>query len=391
MFDDPPAPRATPPEDRSPRHYRELFDANPLPTWAFDRETLAFLEVNQSAIDHYGYSRAEFLAMKIADIRPPEDVQRLFEDLGELAPVSDIDTWRHRAKDGRIIHVSLRGKDFWFDGVAARLVVAHDITAQLEAEQSVRRLDAQLNQAQKLEAIGRLSGGMAHDFNNILTAVLGYAGFLVAALPPDGLLHEDALEIERAGRRGADLTRQLLAFSRKQAIAPTVLPLEDVIDGITSMLRRLLGEDVRLTSSSDGGPHMVKADRCQLEQVLLNLAVNARDAMPDGGDLRIETTRVDGDGDAGPHVALRVTDTGCGMDDDTRRQIFEPFFTSKEPGKGTGLGLSICARLVEGMGGRIDAGVSPDGGARFMIRLPGSDGGASSARPRKRARVVEAS
>jgi hypothetical protein len=199
--------------------YRLLLEANPLPSWIYDRDTLAFLEVNEAAVATYGYSRAEMLEMTILDIRPREDVPRLLSRLEELrtTPVSEAGLWRHCTRDGGLLWVRLGGRDIEIGGVHGRLVVAHDLTAQIEAERAVRRLEIQLQQAEKLGAVGRLAAGMVHDFNNILTAVLGFSGLLLAAMDPADPLREDVAEIERAGHRGADLTQQILALSRQHA------------------------------------------------------------------------------------------------------------------------------------------------------------------------------
>jgi two-component system, cell cycle sensor histidine kinase and response regulator CckA len=214
------APAAAAPAAPAPA-LRQLLEATPLPSWIYDRDTLAFLEVNDAAVATYGYSRAELLGMTILDIRPREDVPGLLHRLDELrgGASSDGTLWRHCTRDGRRLSVLLRGRDVELGGVRGRLIVAHDLTAQLEAERVARQLELQLQQAEKLGAIGRLAAGMAHDFNNILTAVLGFSGLLAAAMDPADPLREDVAEIERAGQRGAELTQQILALSRHYASA----------------------------------------------------------------------------------------------------------------------------------------------------------------------------
>src|SRR5262249_37889235 len=234
-------------------------------------------------------------------------------------------------------------------------------------------------QAQRLEAIGRLAGGVAHDFNNVLAAIIGFAKLLLRELPVDSPQRERAEHIARAGERAAALTQQLLAFSRRQLLTPQVLNLNDVIDDVRLLLERLIGEDIRLEFELDPQLGNVKADPGQLEQVILNLAVNARDAMPTGGQLLIKTTNVDtgdpdpaGDGvhDPGADVAFSISDTGQGMDENTQAHAFDPFFTTKETGKGTGLGLATVYGIVTQSGGTIHIDSAPGQGTTFTIQLP---------------------
>jgi two-component system cell cycle sensor histidine kinase/response regulator CckA len=253
-----------------------------------------------------------------------------------------------------------------------------DITDRTNAEEALRESEEQLRQAQKMEAIGRLAGGIAHDFNNLLTAILGYSDLLLARLRPGNPLSGEVEEIKRAGERGASLVRQLLAFSRKQVLAPHVLELGRVVVGMERILRRLIGEDIALDIlTADTG--CVKADPVQIEQVIINLAINARDAMPLGGRLTIETRDVELEqGDArvraglgpGRHVLLRITDSGTGMDAETRSHLFEPFFTTKDVGKGTGLGLSTVYGIVRQSGGHIEMDSEPGRGTVVEVYLP---------------------
>ncbi|MCI0620867.1 MAG: response regulator [Acidobacteria bacterium] len=250
-----------------------------------------------------------------------------------------------------------------------------------EAEERAenRRLEEQLRQSQKVEAVGRLAGGIAHDFNNLLTAIIGYSDILLHDLGDNNPLSAEILEIKKAGQRAATLTSQLLAFSRKQVLHPRVLDLNDVVADMDKMLRRLIGEDIELVTLF--GPELgrVKADPGQTEQIIMNLAVNARDAMPQGGKLTIETTNAELDETfarkhmavkPGPYVMLAVSDNGRGMDAETQSHLFEPFFTTKELGKGTGLGLSTVYGIVKQSGGNIWVYSEPGEGTVFKIYLP---------------------
>ena len=226
-----------------------------------------------------------------------------------------------------------------------------------------------------MEAVGKLAGGVAHDFNNLLTAIGGYSEMMLMSLGPKDPLRGDVEEIKRASRRAADLTRQLLAFSRKQVLQPQILDLNAVVLGMDKMLRRLIGADVELVTVFEPGLAPVKADRSQIEQVILNLAVNARDAMTRGGKLTLKTANIESGTVAVPagvsnSVMLAVSDTGCGMDAETQAHIFEPFFTTKQQGKGTGLGLSTVYGVIEQSGGRISVESELLHGTTFRIYLP---------------------
>jgi two-component system, cell cycle sensor histidine kinase and response regulator CckA len=253
--------------------------------------------------------------------------------------------------------------------------ISRDITER-------KRLEAQFLQAQKMESVGQLAGGVAHDFNNLLTAINGYAELALMALPADAVVRDDLEQIVKSASRAATLTRQLLAFARKQIMDPYVLNLNALIVDVDKLLQRLIGENIELVAHLAPDLGLVKVDPGQIEQVLVNLAVNARDAMLDGGKLTIETHNVALEPDyaqqhigvtPGAYILVAISDTGTGMDAETRRRIFEPFFTTKEPGRGTGLGLATCYGIVKQHGGNIWAYSEPGHGTTFKMYLPRVD------------------
>jgi two-component system cell cycle sensor histidine kinase/response regulator CckA len=466
--------------------------------WVYNRETLAFLDINQSAVDQYGYSRDEFLRMKINHIRLPEQESpppRAAPRTGKGR--KGVMVQRHRKKDGSIMDVEIISRPLVFGGKRAELVMATDITERKRGEEKLRttnqalqtliqasplaiisldldgnvrswnpaaerifgwselevlgrplpipaegqpqesrellerlqkgeplagvesrrprkdgslidvilsaaplynaqgdiygvealfadlsehkQLEEQFRRAQKMEAVGRLAGGVAHDFNNLVTIIKGYSQLLLERLDQESSLRGFADEIQKAGDRAASLTRQLLIFSRKQVLTPQVLDLNSVVGNMEKMLRRLIGEDVVLEIGKGTNLECVKADPGQLEQVIMNLAVNARDAMPQGGKLTLATAAVELDAEyaqrhvditAGRYVMLTVSDTGIGMDAETQARIFEPFFTTKELGRGTGLGLAIVYGIVRQSGGHISVHSQPGKGTAFKVYLP---------------------
>ena len=476
--------------------YRLLFDANPLPMWVYDIETLAFLAVNDAAVKHYGYSRAEFLGMRITDIRPADEVPKLLAAArAPDSPEFDGGVWHHRTKDGETILVEVVTHALTVLDRPARLTLAHDVTERKRAERELREtndtlqtliqasplaivttdlngtvsewnvaaermfgwfagdvlgrpipilpveqveddlrrlsvsgehsfmgyetrcarkdgslvdvyvstavlrgvggvqgtvwvmadvterkmVEEQLRQAQKMDAVGQLAGGVAHDFNNLLTVITSYGQFLLNALPEHDPRRSDAHQITQAAARAASLTRQLLAFSRRQVLQPQVLDLNEVIGDMERLLRRVISEDISLVTQFEAGIGAVRADRGQIEQVVMNLVVNARDAMPRGGVLAISTRIVHLDTayarrhagvNPGVHVVISVRDTGVGMDAATQQRIFEPFFTTKAKGKGTGLGLSTVYGIVRQSGGHIEVRSTPGRGTAFEILLP---------------------
>lgn len=488
----------------SEENYRFLFESNPMPTWVYDLETLSFLAVNEMAIEHYGYSREEFLSMTIKDIRPKEELPRLFENLSMYNErIERTGSWKHRKKDGSLIDVEITSHRLTFAGRKARIVLANDVTERVRAEEALRQaekkyrsifensiegifrsnvegrfiainpalvkmlgyesadeiienhtitarqhyvdpdkrmelkkileksdlamgfecefyrknqsklwtksnirvikdengtplyyegsveditdrksLEEQLRQSQKLEAIGQLAGGIAHDFNNLLTAITGYSFLSLQKLHEEDPLYHNISEVQKAADRATSLTRQLLAFSRKQILQPKVLNLNTVVTDIDKMLYRLIGEDIGLLSILEPDLGTIKADPGQIEQVIVNLAVNARDAMPDGGKLTIETANVYLGEDyvshhisvkPGNYVMLAISDTGHGMDEETQLRIFEPFFTTKDLGRGTGLGLSTVYGIVTQSGGSIWVYSEIGKGTTFKVYLPRVD------------------
>ncbi|MGH9804980.1 MAG: PAS domain S-box protein, partial [Candidatus Acidiferrales bacterium] len=366
----------------SEERYRLLFESNPHPMWVFDRGSYRFLAVNQAAVDQYGYSRQEFLGMTIADIRPEEDVPRLMDRLAHPANhLEKAGTWRHRKKDGSLIDVEITTHPIQFAGRPAEIVLANDITER-------RTLEEQLRQSQKMEAVGRLAGGIAHDFNNLLMVIAGHGELLHDKLPKESPLLRHADEIRQTADRATALTRQLLAFSRRQVLQPRVLDLNSVVGDMESMLGRLIGEDIELVTRLNPELGRVKADPSQLEQVLMNLVVNARDAMPEGGKLTLVTDNVQLDEaysnahvavKPGEYVMLAVSDTGRGMEKEILAHAFEPFFTTKEKGKGTGLGLATAYGIVKQSGGNIWVYSEPGHGTTFKVYLPRVGQGAEPA------------
>jgi two-component system cell cycle sensor histidine kinase/response regulator CckA len=362
--------------------YRLLFDESPLPIWLFDPQSYQLLAVNDAAVDLYSYTRAELLAMKVTGLKALEDDPDLAEAESEARARSEARrttgrarAWRgtkkHRKKDGTVFDIAITSHPVSVDGRLAMMAIGIDVT-------ETRRLEDQLRQSQKMEAVGQLAGGVAHDFNNMLATVLSYADLSAMALGPDHPVAPDLAQITAAAHRGAALTRQLLAFSRQTPIEPKVLSLNVAVAYLEPMLRRLIGATIVVSTVLAEDLGAIKADPGHVDQVLLNLVVNARDAMPRGGRLVIETRNAVLDHAAagaagvspGRYVVLTVRDTGCGMDAVTQARIFEPFFTTKEVGKGTGLGLATVFGIVKQSGGNVTVRSESGRGATFEIVLP---------------------
>ncbi|ABF39671.1 multi-sensor hybrid histidine kinase [Candidatus Koribacter versatilis Ellin345] len=359
--------------EASRQQYELLFRNNPQPMWVFDRNTLRFTEVNDSAVQKYGYSRDEFLRMTIKDIRPREDVAVLERNLEETRSRSrDVGVWRHLKKDGSMLDVEITGCSVAMDGKAQRLILANDITER-------KQMEAELRQSQKLEALGRLAGGVAHDFNNLIMIISSYAERLQYFAENPEKVRSDSERILQASDRAAALTRELLAFSRKQILVPKIISLDEVVESLVPMVRRLVGEDVELKFIPAENVPPIKIDTGQLTQVLLNLCANARDAMDRQGSLQITTARINtpgmrlnghGELPAGEYAALGVADNGSGMSAEVQERIFEPFFTTKQPGKGTGLGLATVYGIVKQSGGYIGLTSTVAVGSNFVLYFP---------------------
>lgn len=489
-----------PATDTALHTFRVLLGGSPVPMWVYDQETLRFLEVNEGAIQSYGWTREEFLAKSIREIRPAEDWPRLEALLQAPASWERVtDGWRHLTADGRLLEVEVHSHPIEWGHRPATFVMALDVSSRSRTERALResehlfrllaehasdlvalhdaagafiyaspaartilqiepaellerdlwhlvhdedaplvraaferllrglpgpavifrahradntpvwlettgqvitrvepgdrarfitvtrditerrRLEQQLARSQKLEGLGRLAGGIAHDFNNLLTAILGHAEMAGNALPAEAPARADLLEVRRATERAASLTRQLLAFARRQMITPRSVHLGHLTREMEQILRRLLGEHLDLVITVAPDLWHVHADPTQLEQVILNLAVNARDAMPDGGRLSVavRNTTVDAgdprtgrDGPGGEFVELVVSDTGHGMTQETLRHLFEPFYTTKDVGQGTGLGLATTYGIVKQTGGYITVNSAPGAGSAFTVLLP---------------------
>jgi len=355
---------------------------------AMDRQGKVTL-VNRKACEVLGYSQEEITGKewfsKFLPVTIRDEVRKVFRRLmaGEIEPMEFFENPLLTASgEERLIawhNTVMRDRA---GEICGTLSAGADVTELKRAERERQALEQQLRQAQKMESIGRLAGGIAHDFNNLLTVINNYAQMVRDELLPDSPLQEDLGQIIAAGQRAADLTGQLLAFSRKQILEPRVLDINEVLVGILPLLERLLGEDIEIKLEQAVGLGHVRADRSQLEQVIMNLAVNARDAMPEGGLLVMETADVQLDdayaaahpeASPGPHVMLAISDSGQGMSNEVCERIFEPFFTTKEKGRGSGLGLSVVYGIVKQSGGNIWVYSEPGRGSTFKIYLPRVD------------------
>jgi PAS domain S-box-containing protein len=367
--------------------FRQIADTIDDVLWIVDVEGKRLRYVSPAFERVWGSPRepVERVSALWADSIHPEDKARVVKASSEDDVHGRYDqTYRIVRPDGTVRWVRDRAfpiRDA--TGAVVRVIgVAHDVTAAREIDDALRRSEEQLRHAQRMEAVGRLAGGVAHDFNNMLTVIEGYGAMALERLRPDDQLFGWIEEIQRAAQRAAVMTHRLLAFSRKQVLQPQVLDVNEVLRGMDELLRRLLGADVNLVTVPREGIGRIRADPGQIEQVIANLAVNARDAMPHGGTLALETFDADLDADyarshpevtPGPYVCLAVSDTGTGMDEHVRQHLFEPFFTTKEPGKGTGLGLSTVYGIVRQSAGHVAVYTELGRGTSFKVYLPRVD------------------
>jgi hypothetical protein len=354
----------------SEESHRLLFEANPEPMWVYDRETLRFLAVNDAAVRHYGWSREAFLRMRITDIRPSEDVPRLLADVAhEPEGLRETGLWRHRTSDGSLIDVEITGHTLEFAGRPAVLVLSRDVTER-------RALEEQLRHAQKMEAMGQLTGGIAHDLNNVLTAIIAHLDLALAGLDErDGQARADVQQALETARSSGQMIKKLLAFSRRERLAIGALDLRGAVEDLAVMLRRMLPPTIVVEVEVAGEGPVVAADAGALQQMVLNLAANARDAMPHGGRLVLRVERREPPASTpgagrGAYVCLQVRDTGHGMAPQTVERAFEPFFTTKPSGAGTGLGLAMVYGLMQHHRGFVDLQSRPGEGTTVRLFFP---------------------
>ncbi len=369
---------------RSEARYRLLFEWSPDAMVMVDPRTSRIVLANPGASRLTGWSPEELRGLSIERLHDAEDWVRSRLEFDRVASQEApfISECTLVSKEGQRILATMSVTGFDLDGRLVVLADYQDISDR-------KRLEGELRHSHKMEAIGRLAGGVAHDFNNLLTVILGQSEQLAARLTADPKLRSYAESIQKAAVRGSLLTRQLLAFGRKEVIQAVVLDLGAIVEELESMLHRLIGEDVELVTDVSEEPCWVRIDRGQIEQVIMNLAVNSRDAMPRGGRFRIDV----GHGEDGDTVHVRVSDDGCGMDPETLGHLFEPFFTTKERGKGTGLGLSTSYAIVQEYAGRIDVTSAIGKGTTFTLTFPRAPRGepAAPGEPADRASICRGS
>ncbi|HEU4932162.1 MAG TPA: PAS domain S-box protein [Pyrinomonadaceae bacterium] len=369
---------------QSEERYRDYFENAKDAIYVHDL-TGRYIMVNKAGEELIGYSRDEILQMRISDVVPRICLDQIHARLMEKLADHSLTIYEVEAirKDGSRVPIEVSSRLIYENGVPVAVQgSARDITERKRAEEALRTSQLQLQQSQKLEAIGQLAGGVAHDFNNMLTAIIGYTDLSLRRVGLENPIRRNLEETKKAAERAASLVRQLLAFSRKQILEPKVLDLNDVVKDMHKMLTRLIGENIKLATRLETDLGNVKADPCRVEQIIVNLVVNARDAMPRGGRVTIETANVVLDVQTaskhvsikpGEYVMLTVSDTGIGMDQETQARIFEPFFTTKEVGKGTGLGLSTVYGIVKQSGGNIWVYSEQGLGTVFKVYLPRID------------------
>jgi two-component system cell cycle sensor histidine kinase/response regulator CckA len=359
---------------QSEERFRKVFRSSPLPITISTEADGRYLDVNDSFLTILGRDRNSVVGHTTSELGfwvDKQDRVTLLERLSKEGRIIGLAT-KIRVAAEEVREASISAERIELDGQLCVLAITQDMT-------ETKRVQAQFLQAQKMEAIGRMAGGIAHDFNNILGVIIGYSELSKQGIDPELPVAKYLSEIESATKRGANLTRQLLAFSRKQVISPRVLDLNFIVNDLSKMLTRVIGEDISFSFHPSVPLGSVLADGGQIEQILMNLVVNARDAMPDGGEIRVETANVELDKSysrkhepvpPGPYVMLIVRDTGCGMDETTKARIFEPFFTTKAPGKGTGLGLATVYGIVKQSGGYIWAYSESGHGTSFKLYFP---------------------
>ncbi len=347
-------------------NYREIFNAVNDAILVQDLHTGKILDVNRKGCELSGYSAEEIRRCTMEDLssgEPPYTQREAMKNVKRVALGEPLlFEWRAKDRSGRIFWVEVNLKRVCLSGKDYLLAVMRDISDR-------KRLEAELVQAHKMEAVGKLAGGIAHDFNNLLNVMSGYCELMLMRMSPQHDLRRDIENIQACAATAADLTKQLLAFSRRETITPTVLDFNKTVADFANLLPRLLGEDIEVVTATSEVPPFVKASPVQIRQIIMNLAVNARDAMPNGGKLIIQTTSSEQDV-TGTHACLSITDTGIGMDEATRSRIFEPYFSTKEKGKGTGLGLAVVYGIVEQNGGRVVVDSAPGRGTTVQIYWP---------------------
>jgi PAS domain S-box-containing protein len=375
---------------RSERHYRTLFETVTDGIFLVSRDEKV-IEVNRAACRQLGYTREELLGMPLRQLVPPEALDHLAKVQREVAAKGFVRVdASHRRKDGSTYPAELTVSMTEADGAPAFMAVVRDVTEWRRADEHRRRLEDQLQHALKMESIGRLAGGVAHDFNNLLTAILGNVEIASHRLRHNESIQDSLAEVREAAVSAAGLTDQLLAFSRKQIVKPRLVDLNELIARMHRMLVRLIGENIELRTLPSSSPATVKIDPGLAEQVVVNLAVNARDAMAGGGVLVIETATVTLDEEyrrshplvePGAYVRLAISDTGCGMSDEVKQHLFEPFFTTKPRGEGTGLGLATIYGAIRQSNGHVEVYSEVGKGTTFKIYLPAEAGAPESLTP----------
>lgn len=367
-------------EDR----YRRLFETAQDGILILDAKEGRILDVNPFLMRILGYSHQELLGKELWEIGLFGDIKANREAFQKLKDQGYVryDNLPLQTKGGLKREVEFVSNMYSVKSEAVIQCNIRDVTERKLTEEALRVSEADLRQSQKVEALGKLSGGIAHDFNNLLTAINGYSDLCLSLPNVEGAMYDYLSEIFKAGKRAADLTHQLLAFSRKQVLEPKILDMTDVVKEVITLLQRLIGDNIRVTSILDPQLWLIRADPAQMNQVLLNLAINARDALPHGGEITIRTQNFDADGRDGHGpvhspiqcVVLSITDNGTGMKDVVKDRIFDPFFTTKDFGKGSGMGLAMVEGIVRQSGGRITVESMPEKGSTFKIYFPRVEG-----------------